>query len=272
MKKLLFLAAAVLFPTVAPAADMAVKARPVAPPPVAVYNWTGFYIGLHAGADYRQDSFDYVMDPGTHLGVLENVAAVTAAGNGTFNRTGFIGGGQIGYNWQAPGSSVVFGVEADASWVDKSSRTVVGALPASPPDTFRIVQSNNMNWLATFRGRLGVAVAPTSLLYVTGGLALADIRIASAYTDTLFAAAGAGSFSEVRVGAAAGAGWEYAFNPNWSVKFEYLYTWFDRVGSNYTVVSTAGGTNAVRFSDQVSDHIGRVGINYRFGGPVVAKY
>jgi outer membrane immunogenic protein len=272
MKKLvLAFAASAALVGQASAADMAVKARPMAAP-VAVYNWTGFYIGLHAGADYRQDSFDFVLDPGSHLGAAANVAAVNAAGNVGFNRTGFIGGGQIGYNWQAPGSRVVFGVEADASWVDKSSRTVVGILPTTG-DTFRIVNSNNMNWLATFRGRLGVAVAPTSLLYVTGGIAVADLRVASAYNDTLFAAAGVGSVSDdVRVGAAVGAGWEYAFSPNWSMKLEYLYTWFDRVGSNYTVVSTTGGTNAVRFSDQVSDHIGRVGINYRFGGPVVAKY
>ena len=129
-----------------------------------------------------------------------------------------------------------------------------------------------MNWLSTFRGRIGVTPTDTSLLYVTGGIAVADLRISSTYTDTLSAAVGANAFSGVRAGAAAGAGWEYAFSPNWSLKLEYLYTWFDRVGSNYTVVSTTGSTNAVRYSDQVSDHIGRVGINYRFGGPVVAKY
>jgi outer membrane immunogenic protein len=239
------------------------------------YNWSGFYIGVNVGGDWRRDSWVESIDPGTHLGDPANLAAVSAAGTGNTNGQGrFIGGGQVGYNWQGAGSPWVVGVEADISGIGSRSMSTTAFLPANVPATFTISESNNSNWLATFRGRVGYAFN-RSLVYVTGGLAVADIRQSSTYSDTIVGAPvppTTGGRDGVRAGYAIGAGWEQAFADNWSVKFEYLYTSFDRVGFNYVITSTTGGTNLIHVSDRMNDNIVRVGLNYRFGGPVVAKY
>jgi outer membrane immunogenic protein len=248
----------------ASAADLPARTYTKAPPMVdPAYNWSGWYVGVNVGGDWRQDAWNFGIDPGTHIGVAANLAAVSTAGTGNGNRGSFIGGGQVGYNWQAQGSKWLFGVEADISGIGSQTRSAAGVLPTTG-DTFAITESDRSNWLATFRGRFGYAW-DRSLLYVTGGLAVADIRLSSTYFDTLFTTSGASSRSGVRAGFAVGAGWEQALAQNWSVKLEYLYTQFDRVGFDY-VVSNPGGSNLVHVSDRLSDNIVRVGLNYKLGG------
>src|SRR5262249_54451845 len=133
------LAAASVTPAVA--ADLS---RPVykAPPPVTVpaqvYSWTGFYIGGHAGAGWSGDNDQSVAVPGA-------IAPVTLGGN---SDAGFVGGGQLGYNWQFAPNWLV-GIEGDVSWADISNSgaaTVPGAT---------VTMSQDLNWLASVRGRLG---------------------------------------------------------------------------------------------------------------------
>src|SRR5690242_9518266 len=122
MKKVVFLAAAILFPGVASAADMAVKARPL-PPPAPIFTWTGFYIGVNGG--WAFDGWDD--NTGNLVAFTPDfTAAVTAGGTprhlGVKHEGGF-GGGQIGYNWQA--GQFVFGVEADIQGADIGKTSTV---------------------------------------------------------------------------------------------------------------------------------------------------
>src|SRR5215475_10917029 len=134
MRKIL-LASASLFAlsTLAPAmaADLAARTYTKAPVPVAIYNWTGFYLGGFGGYAWENASTDPKMEGG-------------------------FAGGTIGYNWQA--SNIVFGLEADGAWADvNASATALGITVASKTDA-----------LGTVRGRIGVAVDRV-LLYTTGG-------------------------------------------------------------------------------------------------------
>jgi outer membrane immunogenic protein len=255
-------AAAIAFGGVqmASAADMAVKARPMVAP-VTTYTWTGCYIGVNAGAGWSRSSFDSVMDPGTHLGLAANVAAVSAAGTGSARDDGnFIGGGQIGCNWQT--GSWVIGIEGDFD-AFRADPTLVGTGVLTTGDTFVITNSVTTNWLATVRPRLGWAF-DRSLLYITGGLAVTNIKYTQTYADTLFAAAGTSSSSQTKAGWTIGGGWEYAFTNNWSMKAEYLFVHFSSVSTGGIVVSTSGGTNALSGTADLREHIARIGLNYRF--------
>jgi outer membrane immunogenic protein len=131
-------------------------------------------------------------------------------------------------------------------------------------DTFAIDSSTKNSWFGTVRGRMGVAF-DRSLLYLTGGLAVTQLKYSQAYSDTLFNAVGAVDASQTKTGWTVGAGWEYAFAYNWSVKAEYLYARFNGTDGAYTVVSTTGGTNAVAASvNYEQKQIARIGLNYLF--------
>src|SRR5689334_17433089 len=116
MKKVVFLAAAILFPGAASAADMAVKARPL-PPPAPIFTWTGFYIGVNGG--WAFDGWD---DDRTGNLVAFSPALAPAVAGGAVapflntRHEGGFGGGQIGYNWQA--GQFVFGLETDIQGAD----------------------------------------------------------------------------------------------------------------------------------------------------------
>jgi outer membrane immunogenic protein len=153
---------------------------------------------------------------------------------------GWFGGGQIGYNWQyAP--NWVFGLEADISGSDISDTNVAGA---------PLVNSKT-NYFGTARGRLGYTVDRV-MVYGTGGLAWAHNR------------ANDGAFldDQTHVGWAAGAGVEYAFAPNWSTKLEWLYADY----GNKTYALTA----PTRVD--LTDNSLKLGLNYRFGGPLYSRY
>jgi outer membrane immunogenic protein len=244
MKKLL-IAAAGLVALAAPAlaADMAPAPRTYtkAPPPIVapIYNWTGFYIGLNGGGGWGRAS---------QFGVT--------SGNGVgFGTSGGLAGGQVGYNWQT--GSWVFGLEADGGWANIS-----GSAPCPNP---AFTCSSNTRDLASFRGRVGWAVGSV-LLYGTGGLGYANTHDSS----LLAGVPGAGStgfFNADRWGYAAGAGIEYGFTPNWSAKIEYMHYGFDSVTApTGTLAPLQPVALGVRL-DTV-----KVGINYRWGGPIVAKY
>lgn len=275
MKKLLIGAAiAIVGATGAQAADIAARPYTKAPAMVAAYNWSGFYAGVHAGAIWQNTDQTTTIDPGAHIGIGANIAAINAAGVGGNDRTNFIGGGQIGYNWQAPGSAFVWGLEADFSGISNSNngRSVTALLPANAPSTFTLSSSSSFDWLATIRGRLGYAFG-SSMIYATGGLAIAELNVSSSYTDNLAGPYfGAGSNSVTKAGWTVGAGWEHAIAASWTVKAEYLYVHFDGVGVDYTATLVGGGSpNNLHSNASFNDnHIVRLGLNYKFGGPAVA--
>jgi outer membrane immunogenic protein len=231
--------ALVLGPTAVSAADLPLKAPPV---PVAIYDWTGFYIGVAGGGS---------------LGTSTHIDAATGIGDTLgYNVRGGLVGGTLGYNWQV--SNFVFGFEGDASWVGEYGSHPDDGLVGNPAFT----SFTKETWVATARGRAGYAV-DNLLFYGTGGYAAAGVEagVKDANTGALLASA-----TSTRSGWTAGGGLEWGFAPNWSAKFEWLYMKFDSAPLNTLVAEGS------RSSIPLDDNVVRAGINYRFGGPVVAKY
>ena len=110
------------------------------------------------------------------------------------------------------------------------------------------------------------------MLYVTGGLAYGDVNYA-AQTDfrpvgtTLYAA----DFNNTKVGWTVGAGAEWAFAQNWSAKVEYLYVDLGNASATVNAIPLLPPFQ-VAYTWKTQENIVRVGVNYKFGGPVVAKY
>ena len=224
-KFLLATAATLALANVASAADMpqrmATKAAPV--PYMAIYNWTGLYIGANLGYGWARVSDD---------------------AGGSSNLNGVIGGGQIGYNWQM--NQLVLGVEADFQGSGQRA-TQTGAI-----GLVAISATERIRYFGTVRARVGYAFDRT-LLYVTGGYAYTNIGMD--VTATFGGATATASSNTTKGGATIGGGVEYAFAGPWSAKAEYLY-----IDSGTQSVTLFGVTDNAR----IRNHIGRVGINYRF--------
>ena len=270
MKRLLFaLAFAGLGTGSAMAADLATRPYAKAPPPVvapvSVYNWTGFYVGVNAGGVFSRSEFDY-----TASNFFTSAAAIGADGTTRFNRTGFTGGGQAGYNWQA--GKFVLGVEGDINYTDvRSSGSITRATAPGLSLGYTISESSKSDWLATARVRAGVT-GGNALFYVTGGLAVADYNFTQASVFPNCPCGVSATISGTKVGWTAGAGVEYAVSAAWSVKAEYLYV--DLGSASFADNLGAAGFPQASFTHNVrlTENIGRFGVNYRWGGPVVAKY
>lgn len=250
------------------AADLPVKARP-APPPVPIYNWTGFYAGVNVGGDVVTSHGDGRVDP-LFPSTPSAIANLNRQFSPRFQNTVVLGGVQAGYNWQA--GAWLVGVEADID-----ARRARGTITVDPlvfdiptPGNFS-TQTFESNWLATFRGRLGGVVGNSLLLYVTGGLAVSDYRTSDAVHFGGPNVTQTATISETRLGWAAGAGAEWMFAPNWSVKLEYIHADLGRTDSGIPPFP-GFPTSGINFSHRLTDDLGRVGLNYHFGGPVVAKY
>ncbi|QEN89073.1 porin family protein [Labrys sp. KNU-23] len=185
MKMRLALAALLLTSTSAFAADLAPQAvEPVAPVVAPVYNWTGFYAGVHAGALVGQGKIDHAK----------------------FDGAGFIGGVHAGYNAQFDGGWVV-GLETD---IDYSSFKKSKSITNGDVVTRGTLKSE---WQGSTRARFGYAF-DNILPYVTGGVAYGNVKTSLA---------GIGSKTDTRVGWTAGAGVEYAIDQNWIVRGEARY-------------------------------------------------
>src|SRR5262245_51695990 len=245
------------FAGAAAAADLPMKAPPAVSPPV--FNWTGFYLGAHAGWGWG-DTDSTILEANNNLFPQGSV--------NTQEFDGVIAGGQIGYNYQM--GQWVLGVEGDMSWSDlHGSNRHEGILLANR----HTVTDVNVNWIATVTGRLGFVAGP-ALFYAKGGAAFADFE---STTNSFVTSTGVVnqtlSGSETRTGWVVGGGIEYAFGNNWSIKGEYNFLDFgtERVTRSGTNFATNTPVTAFRDNDT---HIQLVkfGINYRFGGPVVARY
>src|SRR3954451_4148720 len=167
------------------AADMAVKAAPIPMAPAA-FSWTGFYVGANVGGAWTNNSggSDFgplfppfiVLPPAVPIPTVIPGQLASLVGDG--RRSGVIGGGQIGYNWQI--NQFVLGVEADAVGTGlngtsgTASRTIGAPIFAVPVTQTVTVDFGHIDWMASFRGRAGFAF-DRALYYVTGGAAVAGI-------------------------------------------------------------------------------------------------
>jgi outer membrane immunogenic protein len=218
-------------------------------------NWAGFYLGGNVGAGVGNDETTHVFTPGTGLGVGTSVFSLAPEG--------FVGGGQVGYNWQV--GAWVIGVEADFQGTTlKDNRSCVSdcALAANAFD-------KRLNWFGTARGRLGYSVGST-LFYGTGGFAYGETELGFAQT---LGGSGVATFENARGGYAVGGGIESPFNvfnlfgPNWTAKTEYLFV---DLGSSTDVVAFAATGQANTITSNSQTHIFRTGINYHFA-PVAMR-
>jgi outer membrane immunogenic protein len=270
------------------------RAPPPQPAPATTPNWTGFYSGPNAGGGFEntiKNSATTITslcdDPGIPL-----CAALTAGVPGQFDThpSGFIGGGQIGYNWQT--GVFVWGVETDLQWTningDKSAANTQVVPPSAVLDTPGGVVttsgtgSQKIDWLGTVRGRLGWTPTPPVLIYATGGLAYGhvktDVSFAGQIAITEFGAPGpfsgatTASNGETLTGWTIGGGVEWMFAPQWSIKGEYLYYDLGTVTIDQTlntinfsdIPPTVQSSTAIHSDAHYHGSIARLGLNYYF--------
>jgi outer membrane immunogenic protein len=224
-----------------------------APPPVtvAMYNWTGFYIGGNGGWGSSHKCWDFTTPAG-----------VFVAAEGCHDATGGTVGGQIGYRWQA--SNWVFGVEAQGNWADFNGRNVSVAFPIFINDT-------RIDAFGMFTGQVGYAFN-NALIYLKGGAAVVSDR----YRNFAVATGSQVSFNvdDTRWGGVVGVGLEYGFAPNWSAAIEYDHMFMDTKSYTFLNNGVAGLAGTLFATDRISQDVDlvTVRVNYRFGGPVVARY
>lgn len=130
--------------------------------------------------------------------------------------------------------------------------------------------SQKIDWFGTVRGRAGVLVDPKVLLYATGGLAYGEVKT----SETVGIVPTAFSSTTTNVGWTVGAGVEGVLGGSWTAKLEYLYVDLGKASGTYITPSTAfgGGFLTSSYSSRITDNVLRVGVNYKFGNLVVAKY
>jgi outer membrane immunogenic protein len=278
-------ASAIAFTQITRAADMPVKAPRYAPtPPVAVYSWTGFYLGGNVGYSWAKADTDFNAAP-TTVNIINNlpVTAVTIpgfVGSESVKPAGAIGGGQIGYNWQFA-SPWIAGVEADIQASGEKARNIF-----SNPFSFTVPVSSGSNlvagaavtdheakisWFGTMRGRVGYAWDRV-MLYATGGLAYGEVQmggtrtVAGTVTSLPVSATTSLGHSQVNAGWTVGAGVEAALVGNWTWKAEYLYVNLGSLDDPDVpaprITSVTGGQTLTRTN--YTDNIVRVGLNYKF--------
>ena len=228
------------------AAERPVPAYAPPPPPPPAYTWNGCYVGASAGTSSGNSQHFRSSDG----------APITES----FDLSGFIGGGQLGCNWQW--GAWVFGIEGDGSAVNKSGQGFE-LQPIPRPNTLWISETQE-RWFVTARGRLGLTnfwwFGDKTMVYVTGGGAWAKID-ASEWLTTTPQTTGHQE-SNTRSGWTVGGGIEYALGYGWSVKSEFLYADF----GTFTTFTSPPFNAANIFSRdvKVKDYIWRAGMNYKF--------
>lgn len=252
--------------------------------PPALNNWAGFYVGLNAGGAWGRSSANTSTDCSTTFPAeyfcnaagfgAANGAAVNASGSGTVNASGFTGGVQAGYNWQA--NNVIYGLETDFGAFNlKGSRQGIGNYPVTilavnTANADTVSSSISTNWLYTFRGRLGVALPSNLMAYATGGLALTRLTVSNSFSDNNSAPPGAvesASDAKLKTGWVLGGGLEWALSNDWTVRGEYLYVDFGKVTAAGTITNVAiapGYAQGMSTSSDLTAQVARIGVNRKF--------
>lgn len=280
--KKLFVASAVLAAVVTRgfAADLPVRTYTKAPAMVEpAVNWSGFYLGGDIGGVSQTG--------GSVSNFFQNDGNPIFANNfqtQSISSSSVTGGVHAGYNWQlAP--SFVLGLEGDWMAMHAASgfcrQTDSESLACSDNGRGFLTMNTNTDWLSTVRGRVGWT-AGNLMLYGTGGVAFADIKTSftancandgcatSSATNTTSA-----SSSTIRTGWVVGAGIEWMFSPAWMLRVEYLHADVGNVTSLFSLPAADcfnAGPCGATLSRDVRYDIGRVGVSYKFGGPVAAQY
>lgn len=243
LKKTLLATASIVALTAATtvsAADLPVKATR---PALAAWNWTGGYIGVSLGAGKHRSSFFDLGDPTCCQLAFSNQEFLS------LDRWAFTAGGQAGYNWQF--GNVVTGVEADLSWIEKSSTTIPADFFGGAP----VFANSDFRWFATVRGRLGWALSNT-LLYATGGLAVA--RLSNGWG--LVGQTPSFSYDETRATWVVGGGVEHMLTQHWTVRVEALHSDFGT--SPIQTITGFAGNYQSKFTNSLT--VVRGGLNWKW--------
>mgnify|MGYP005821609561 CR=1 FL=1 len=251
MKKLLLGAVSLIalgLVTPASAADLAARPYTKAPPPAPLpLTWAGFYAGINGGGGWSRNCWNLT-------GFTSTLGTATLGDEGCHTASGGTVGGQIGYRWQV--NQAVFGLEAQGNWADISGSSVSSIFA---PDSNR----TRIDAFGLFTGQIGYAM-DSVLLYAKGGAAITNNKhqIIDGVTGDVLA-----STTKTRWGGTVGAGIEYSFAPNWSLGFEYDHLFMGRQDVTLT------GTTFVQ-TDSIKQDVDlfTARINYKFGGPLVARY
>jgi outer membrane immunogenic protein len=231
------------------AADLPVKAPPVVV--ASVYDWSGFYIGLDGGGGWARKCWSIYNNLGTSV--------FPAFGEGCSTASGGMAGGQVGYRSQS--GAWVFGLEAKGDWAN---------LRGSNPSLFygpTVTNQTKVDGIGLFTGQIGYAWN-NFLLYGKGGVAVAADKFNGITTATGLAFDTA---SETRLGPYAAIGGEYGITPNVSVGFEYGHGF---MGTRTLFLHSIAAPTVISRADNISQGLDlfTARLNFRFGGPVVAKY
>jgi outer membrane immunogenic protein len=221
------------------AADLSMKApvkAPVAPP---VFTWTGCFGGVHAGADI---SFDKIRS------------------SNDFSSAGFVGGGQIGCDYQFASAWVV-GVEGRAAWSSLTSSTAGTGIQTGTGLPFLTHFTVSNDFLASATARVGYSFAGSWLIYAKGGAAWTREKADNVFTPPLRSFVADPAATTTRTGWTAGAGLDWAFAPHWSTNLEYDY--YDFGANDFTLTDPI---HTLTFTGNLKDrlHAVTLGVNYRF--------
>jgi outer membrane immunogenic protein len=275
-------AAAVAFGGAAIAADIPASVYKAPTAIAVVSSWAGPYVGASIGGRWSDAKWTTTSITFAEPGFFELVPADTSSPR-HYRTSGVRAGGYAGYNWQI--ANWIVGLEADVAWADKTS-TAVGipgctigcfvGFPGPGVDT----SSVRMKWDASVRGRLGFLVDPTLLVYGTGGVAFQNVRASGtcqhSLGDPVCTVASGAPFetratSKTLVGWTAGGGLEKMFG-NWLLRGEYRYASFEKLNRVLDFRTPAAEFDTHHFNLSVHTHTALVGLAYKFGGPVIARY
>lgn len=226
-------------------------------------DWSGFYVGGLLGGTNSKAQVK------TGVGVAKYFDAtdtrqINRAGNNDLVQWRPAGGLVGGYNTQF--GNILIGVEASANTLAlNDDRTVSENFESRPTARFVLKQSVTADWMATVRPRLGWA-EDNWLGYVTGGLAVTQLKLDTLLTDNAFNGFSQGSETKITTGWSVGLGGEYALDENWALRGEYLYTQFGKVKSSTETLSTNNPGGSLDHTASLDTQAVMIGLTYRFKG------
>ena len=238
------------FAAQADAADIYAPGPGPAPFPIAapMALWSGMYGGVHVGgawADLSTHDLDAYWTPGSSSSALTNYGVLHT----DQSPSGVFGGGTIGYNMQRGG--VVFGIEADFGAMGLNGNKLISTPVLTSPLVETAAAHISTGFYGDVTGRVGWAWGPW-LLYGKGGLAVLEANTNVSDPTIVFPS----TTDNTRVGWTAGGGFEYLWNPAWSVKVEYQYFDFGTASSNLI---------GYEFDHRLDINTVKVGLNYHLG-------
>jgi outer membrane immunogenic protein len=236
--------------------------------------WNGWYVGVNGGGAWGRTSPTLVVGPNTQGYIsLADIGPVQAAGSRSFDNSGGLAGVHVGvlHQW----GPVVGGLEIGFDWMGLNNSDAVDRLflvgcvaTGGGACAYRMTESIKSNWLLTFLTRVGVDFGAW-YPYVTGGLAVGNVKYTASYQDNLLSlnSSGVGSFSDTLPGYAVGGGVEWRWDSHWSLRGEYLNVGLYQVGGAFQIHSpdpTFPALLKYNVTANVRENIGRVALSYKF--------